>query len=168
MTDMLEVKRMLEQLEAVSKVLNQFQSDSADLSMCTAAWISLIQNPSIAEEVRADLKIRSGQALTIQHKIALFLNNRVCLLDKHGQSLEEENEIEVRDYFIPKDPKDAAVLAAFVTKDSSIFQSIAFNPSMGKLTLIKYWRFIGTITRNDSVREFCHIVERLSTLRCRN
>lgn len=161
---LVEAKRMLKQLESVSQALNLLQSDSTDLSVCTQSWLSVMNEESINAEVKDDLLRRSDQALTVYHKIGYFLDNRL-LRNFDNQTnrpeLSQIDEEEIRSFFAEKSESFSMILAAYETKDVSVFPSITFNPSMGKLQPVKYWKYIGKISRENAVKDFCQFMEHI-------
>ena len=144
---------MLQQLDTISVALNSFQDDTSNLSDCTKNWLKLVDDDSILEAVRKDIKQRFLEVATPPHLAAYMLDHRRRLTDKvRDPAAGDENEAsqnpegskdpdlepamqeQVRDYFENKDDSFAAVLAAYEMEDVSVFPKTAFRPSMVNLT----------------------------------
>ena len=144
---------MLQQLDTISVALNSFQDDTSNLSDCTNNWLKLIDDESILEVVRQDIKRQFLEVVTPPHLAAYMLDHRRRLTDKvtdigvgneneasknseggKDPDLEPAMQEQVRDYFENKDDCFAAVLAAYEMEDVSVFPKTAFRPSMVNLS----------------------------------
>ena len=70
---LVEAKHMAFQLEKVSSALNVMQSDASDLGKATTAWLRLLSDKELTEEVRRAIKDRFEAVRSPVHSLAFLL-----------------------------------------------------------------------------------------------
>lgn len=73
--------------------------------------------------------------------------------------LSSEQQHIARKFVSDKDHNFAVVLAAYETKDVTMFPEIAFNKSMINLSSSKYWNYICQIAVLEPVQRFCSMMK---------
>ena len=119
----------------------------------------MMKEDVLKEEIREEITRRFNQVVTPQHLLA-------CLLD-HRNLIDVENDDENREILLSEEQKEVArnfvfnrndnftvVLAAYETKDDTIFPKASFQKSMKHLSPIKYWTYIRQIAAMTTVKEF--------------
>jgi hypothetical protein len=78
-------------------------------------------------------------------------------------TLSEDDQDTARNFVIEKSEEFILVLAAYETKDTTIFPRKSFIESMKKSSPLKYWTCIQKISRHQPVKEFCTMMMEISS-----
>jgi hypothetical protein len=161
---LVEVRNMIQQLDCVSCALNIFQSDKSDLSQCVLWWLKLMNDEDLHEDLRDEVKRRATEALSPQHLIAFMLDNRIYDdgdEENNQPRLSQDQEEVARQFLAETDELFSGILAAYVTKDTTIFPPSAFQTSIRHLQPQNYWRYLYVICHSESVKKFCNFIEKI-------
>eukprot|EP00095_Tigriopus_kingsejongensis_P008704 maker-scaffold894_size84319-snap-gene-0.10 protein:Tk08704 transcript:maker-scaffold894_size84319-snap-gene-0.10-mRNA-1 annotation:"PREDICTED: uncharacterized protein LOC103307970" len=133
-----EAKNMSKQLSHVAAVLNLFQSDEKNLSDAVKAWLELLENPDMSDEIKEALKKRFGEAATNWHCIAYLMDPR---RKRTWPNLPAEMASKARDFLTEKGDEMTAGMVGYEAKDDTMLPKILFSESVQKLHPIKYWKY---------------------------
>ncbi|MEL7307755.1 MAG: hAT transposon family protein, partial [Pseudomonadota bacterium] len=152
---LLEARHMLQQLDKISDALNVMQSDSSDLADATLAWMELIRDESLPEEVRRIIEKRFEEVRTPFHILAVMLRGKNIHLRKELKD-EAMAHLENLNNDFP------GIMAAYEMEDASMFPKAAFQNSVKNvLAPIKYWGWITQNAEIPLVKHFCSLAVKI-------
>ena len=129
--------------------------------------------------MKASIKERMNEALTPHHLLGYLLDHR--RLQASSDASDDEAPLAgaaanikkwpemtprqceaARDLVSETDPELDVILAAYETKDTSIFPKVAFSASLCKMSPLKYWSYIKHVCGLQPVKTFCELMINIS------
>lgn len=143
-------------------ILFFFQDDHNDLAGCPSMWLKLINDQTMKDDTREEIKRRFEQVATPYHLISYLIDHRKTSKntendDIHKQvwtPLLQEQQEEARNYIFEQKTHLTAAIAAYESEDSFIFPKVSFSSRLNVLSPLKYWQYIRKISTNDQLNNF--------------